>query len=251
MADDKRILLLTGTIAPSTMAPSLGRTDALVRLNDYKNALRQNLQLIGDLFDKVVFVENSGYGMGAFEPIVERAELQRSVELISFDDVSQKPGVTRFCGETRLMLEALQRSEFIRDLPGDAFIWKLTGRYTVRNIKRILGGADNCADVFLHCRKTPSRYVDYGLVGLRKSAARPFVDRISGRSDFEEVSEDILCSMLDDGAFGDLKISRRFTHIPDFSGVRGYDQASYDGIQYRLKFFIRQVANRLAPGLWL
>lgn len=245
-------LLMTGTIVPPSDAPVLERVDPDARIGDYRRALAFNIeQLEAGAIDRIVFTENSGYGMAPFEEMTAKSRKAEAIELLSYDGMSGTKGISRFCGETRLMHWSLENSQLIRQLSDDDRIWKVTGRYLVKNLKPIVANAPGEGDLFFHCRNRPLAFIDYGFVGIRKGIAGAYLSEVMELPRFEEIGEAHLRQSIDAGGFSDFKIVPRLARVPDFSGVRGYDQASYDGLSYRLKFLFRSVAHRMVPSLWI
>ena len=80
------LLLMTGTIRPHANSTNLARTDVAARIEDYRKGLKSNLEFLhrGDV-SALVFIENSGSGMDAFEATVEKSGVGDKVELISYD----------------------------------------------------------------------------------------------------------------------------------------------------------------------
>lgn len=244
------LLLMTGTIRPATGARELVRTNVEDRIADYRIALTHNVELLRQgVIKGLIFAENSGFGMEPFFDLVPDADIRGRVELISYD-AKQSPTETRFMGEINLLQTALNRSRLF-DATSDGHIWKVTGRYIVRNLRSILGHSEGDYDMILHCRDYPMRYVDFGLVGFRCSAAAAIVDRIASVERLEQLDERVVRSMIDDGQLEGFAIRPRLSHIPDFAGIRGSDNRSYQGVRYRLRYMVRSIAHRLFPKVWI
>ena len=244
------LLLMTGTIRPNANSKNLARTAVADRIEDYKQGLEFNIELLrrGDI-SSLVFVENSGEGMDAFSATVADSGISDRIELISYDaQQSQKEG--RFVGECKLICEALSRSSLIKSC-GESHVWKVTGRYTVKNLASILKHSSSDKDLLLHCRNYPMRYVDFGLAGFRLSTARDILNRILQRVKTLRDDERVLREMIDDGSFDDLSVSQRLPRVPNFYGVRGLDNSSYGGLRYRTLFAARSILNLTMPRIWI
>lgn len=244
------LLLMTGTIRPNANSKNLARTSVADRIEDYKQGLEFNIELLrrGDI-SSLVFVENSGEGMDAFGATVAASGVSDQIELISYDaQQSQKEG--RFVGECKLILEALLRSKLIQT-SGASHVWKVTGRYVVKNLPSIFRHSRSDKDLLLHCRNYPMRYVDFGLAGFRLSAAQDILNRVLQRVKTLRDDERVLREMIDDGSFDDLSVSQRMPRVPNFYGVRGLDNSSYGGLRYRSLFAARSILNVIMPRIWI
>ncbi|MDO5703842.1 MAG: hypothetical protein Q4G49_02060 [Paracoccus sp. (in: a-proteobacteria)] len=247
------LLVMTATIKPPSNALLLTRTHVGARIEDYRRGLRHNLALVrAGVVSGVVFVDNSGHGTAEMQETVadEPGDLAGKVELISYDAQLDKNVQTRFAGECKLLSHAFQNSRMILTATA-SHVWKVTGRYVVRNLGRIISADYGDSDLIVHCRNRPSRFVDFGLAGFRRNRATELIGRVLDWPDVERLDESIIRKMIDGGSFDDIRVAQRFAAIPDFSGVRGSDSASYDGLAYRAKFMARVTANRLFPRLWI
>ena len=241
-------LLMTGTIAPPAGARQLAVRDVGVRLAAYRSALAFNRRLLDrGAIGRLVFVENSGHGMDEMEDLVAG---DPRVALLSYDGSGDGVGATRFFGECSLLRHAFRYIDGLRD-DSRGPVFKVTGRYVVRNLAALLARVGGRYDVALHCRNYPTRYVDFGLAGFRASRALDVLDRILARPGIENEDERVLRRMLDEGAFDGLRVLQRLPRVPDFVGVRGKDGASYGGLRYRAKYALRAVTQRVAPAIWI
>lgn len=244
------VLLMTGTIQPQPGARELSRVNVDDRIADYRKGLAFNMDLLrsGDI-SELVFVENSGAGMSAFEPDVHASGLEDRIELISYD-ANQPEGETRFLGECKLLQHAFATSRLIRDSIAEQ-VWKVTGRYIVRNLGTILRKSDPKGDMSVHCRDYPMRFVDFGIAGFRRETASTILHRILDRVSGRAVDERIIRDMMDDGSFQDMTVRPRLARVPNFIGVRGVDNASYGGLRYRLLYHARSMTNAVLPSVWI
>jgi hypothetical protein len=125
------VLLLTATIDPGG-TPLVARRDPQTRFRDYEQALSFWLRV--GAVDKIVFCENSGYGLGALEALAGSSRDCR-VEFISFN--GNDGGASRGKGFAELvgMEYAVANSELIRDCK---WFLKCTGRLTVSNARALV-----------------------------------------------------------------------------------------------------------------
>lgn len=243
------ILLMTSTIAPKADTYALKRADPADRLRDYAAALEFYLQAVGrGDFASLVYVDNSGYPLDMLAAIATRAGLANRCEFISYL-ADTPPQFSRYYLELNLLVEAMQRSAELR--AAAATIWKVTGRYIVENIASIVATAPATFDLYLNLRNRPERVADFFLVGFRRDSFWETIGKDVEDYKTTEAGEIILRRKIDEGAFGEAVIRRRLVRTPKISGVRGFDGARYDGLAYTLKYYLRAVANRVAPWLWI
>lgn len=245
------VLLMTATVAPPTDAQSLKRVDVPQRIEDYRTGIRENLrQLSAGTFDRLVFVDNSGYGTKPFQDLLEGYDKADLAELYSYNGNEAMRTRSRLYGECRLIEHALDNTRTFSRSNISRF-WKITGRYKVRNMRKIMSGVAPGYDFYVHCRSLPSEFVDFGFVGFDFARAKAVLNTIltGGRHDF--LDEVDLYRMIKTRVFEDFAVSLRLPAVPDFSGFRGYDNASYDGLQQRAKFYFRSFVHRVFPGIWI
>lgn len=244
------ILFMTGTIAPSTEALNLKLVDVRSRIEDYRRALAWYLELLGrGVFSRLVFVENSGHGMQDFQPMVAGTALSDRVDLLSYAGNEGAGTQNRLYLECGLLRHGFATVACLRE--GRQRVWKVTGRYVVRNIAAIARETPAEVDLAVHCRNRPVRIVDTAVIGFTTATGGEVMDRVLGYHRTARCGEMAVRELVDSGAFGELKVQPRLPRVPDYSGRRGTDGASYDGLAYRTKHAIRVAAHRLAPRIWI
>ena len=128
------LAIITGTIRPSGTVGQLILKNESERLSQYKDALMFIIQ--SKTFSKIVFCENSGYGIGCFTDMQEEAaKFGTKLELISFTGNAEevlKHG--KGYGEGEIMDYVFANSRLLEDEPCFA---KITGRLKIVNIKDI------------------------------------------------------------------------------------------------------------------
>lgn len=245
------VLLMTATVAPPPDAQSLTQVDVQQRISDYRAGFRENLrQLSAGTFDRLVFVDNSGYGTEPFQDLLEGYDKADRVEIYSYNGNEAVQTRSRLYGECRLIEHALEHTRTF-SLSSISRFWKITGRYQVRNMRKIMAGIAPGYDFYVHCRRFPSQFVDFGFVGFDFARAKAVLNTIltSGRRDFLDEAD--LYQMIESPVFSGVAISRRLPAVPDFSGIRGFDNASYDGLSQRAKYYLRSFVHRVFPGIWI
>ena len=152
---------MTATITPLPGIPVLARTDPKARLQDYQEALAFYSGLLGGCFDAIVFAENSNSDVS---PLIAASSKRRhfdKLEFISFYGLDYEPKHGRGYGEFRLVDHAISTSKLLRS---DDVIWKVTGRYIVKNIERIVDLRPPDSDLYCHLRNYPYRLCELYLM---------------------------------------------------------------------------------------
>lgn len=243
-------LILTGTIKPPNNAKDLTHTDPQKRLQEYKESLIHHIGLLKlNTIDKIIFIENSNYGTSELSDLVIRENMEDKITLISYDGNNYRGEKTRFFGESEILYNALKK--FSQPSAQDEIIWKVTGRYIVKNLDVIIKSTGDDFDMAMHFRDYPLRYVDFGLVGFKKTPGIQFFEKVLNHENAFRRDESLVRELLASGELGELKILKRLPEPPDFKGIRGSDSSSYEGWKYRLKFHLRRISNRVLPSLWI
>ena len=128
------LVIITGTIRPSRKVGHLVLKNEAERLEQYKDALLFIVQ--SSAFSKIVFCENSGYGIEGFADVQEQAaKLGTELELMSFaGNAEQVIKHGKGYGEGEIMDHVFANS---RILEKELYFVKITGRLKVVNIKNI------------------------------------------------------------------------------------------------------------------
>lgn len=128
-------LLLTGTIDSSKFNNSMTTlSDVNTRLDHYHSAITKWIK--NSDFQKIVFIENSGYDFNykKYESIA--AKLGKQFEFISAEAfVEETIKYGKSYGEIKIINEAVEKSKLLKD--EDSF-YKCTGRLFIKNCNSIL-----------------------------------------------------------------------------------------------------------------
>lgn len=238
------VILLTATVQPLKGQPGLVVSDPCLRLSQYLAVFSSVLHLDA----KIVLVENSGADLRPFLDLARSMGREADFEALSVG-VDWKAEMGRGYAETLLVGEGIARSRIIE---ANSLIWKVTGRYKVANLGRLMAAAPDC-DLCVNLRRYPRAWADmwvYALTPHGWSLLAPHVSRLRS---------DSLCGPAELGMFEIVKrlyideprILRRLPYEPRISGVRGYDGRSYEGGRQRTKYFVRASVRQLAPWIWL
>jgi hypothetical protein len=247
------ILLLTATVTPPRGSPLLARTDPAVRRRDYEAALAFYLKLLGGCLDYIVFAENSNSDISSLRVLAERSGWGDRVEFIVFDGLDHPPACGRGYGEFKLVDYAMRHSRTIAEMQGAATVWKVTGRYIVRNLGLIIQRSPDSFDLYCNCRNRPLRWVDMYLQAWSEAGYRRV---IRGRypelnEDGAKVSAEVRFRDWVDAAPPAVTVARRFTVTPLVEGARGLDNQSYSWGNQLWKYYLRSALRSTVPWLWV
>ncbi|WGV15930.1 hypothetical protein [Fuscovulum ytuae] len=250
MANHRHILLITSTIAPSKDTFQLVVLDAEERFRQYLSAFRFYVSLLATgTFDKIVYMDNSGYPLDALEKVARESGVAHRVEFLSC--VQGFPGKnSRYFLEMKLIDRAMAESKFL-NLDQQAIIWKVTGRYIIRNAAALVASWSKGVDLYLHHRNVPHPVIDFYFFGFVRWSYDRHIG--AGIEQFEgvEYGEMILRRRIDGGDFGRVRIQKRFKVTPRLEGTRGIDGSSYSGPAYLSRYLVRKIANVLVPNWWI
>ncbi|WP_374300554.1 hypothetical protein [Paracoccus sp. (in: a-proteobacteria)] len=245
----KQILFLTATIAPKAGTFLLARADADLRRRDYLEAFRFYADVVRRHPDYLlVMMENSDSDLADFHAIAGMYGISDRTELISYQ-ADDDPGMNRLCLEGALILEALARSRFLQE--SDARIWKVTGRYIISNIAALVQKQPKQFDLYLNLRSRPTEALDFYVAGFTRNGLEQCIRRIWVRLQGHGTGETVLRQALLDGEFCDLVVVPRLRVVPYIKGRRGFDNRKYNGMTQTVKYWVRVVANAVAPRLWI
>jgi len=245
-------VLLTATITPPPGATNLARIDPEIRLGDYRKAFDFYCAILAEgIIDQLIFAENSGSDTSSLRDVAKRHGVTARTEFISHPGLDYPPEYGRGYGEFMLVNKAMASSLLIRELPADAAIWKITGRYILRNIAEMIASRPAGTDFYCHCRNMPTRWIDLFVLCWNKKSHAELLDGI-----YRHLREDRLHGPCEPAFREQIEgdgfrstIVKRFRTIPRLEGHRGVDGHRYEAMNMKLK--MRQLANVVAPWLWV
>lgn len=250
--DAPNILLLTATITPPPGVISLARSDPSVRLDDYANALRFYLSLVGQCVDYIVFSDNSNSDVSSLKAMVDQAKVTELVEFIVFEGLDYPPVWGRGYGEFKLVEHMMTHSKIINRHP-ESTVWKITGRYIVKNLCRLIARKPSNFDIYCNYRNVPRRWTDTCLIAWTPNGYQAGLKNI-----YQELKEpnrvtnmETLFRKLLEQRSEFIKVIPRFKVTPLLKGVRGWNNSDYSRVRDLLKYYLRCSANRLMPWWWI
>jgi hypothetical protein len=225
----KNILLLTSTIKPKSDQPQLKLTDPQSRLEDYRNALAFYSNALKEgTIDRIVFVDNSGYDLKSLKESFPSTQ----IEWLSFYGLDYPPAYHRGYGEFALIDYAFANSDTLRALSPDDVIWKVTGRYIVKNLKRVICYAPKQFNLYCDIKK---HWVDMGVMAWRFAGYKQLIEGVSENFKTEMAPELILARLIREQSKSG-GIVTTFLWLPLMIGRRGTDGGHFQGKFTYLKF---------------
>jgi hypothetical protein len=145
----KNVLLLTSTIRPKPGQPNLRVVDPSTRLAEYHRALAFNVLLVErGVVDGIVYADNSGFDL---TPLIT-AFPSAAIEWVSFYGLDYDQSFHRGYGEFRLVDRAYELSQTLSALEPRDRVWKVTGRYIVKNLAKVVRFTPRDYDLFCEVR---------------------------------------------------------------------------------------------------
>tara|TARA_R110000851_G_scaffold320700_1_gene485678 strand:+ start:8775 stop:9521 length:747 start_codon:yes stop_codon:yes gene_type:complete len=146
----RNILLLTATIRPNKNQPGLVISNEKERLAQYIQALEFYIHTkASGYIDGIVFVDNSGYDVSQ----IREKYASDDVEIISFYGLDYPQEYHRGYGEMTLVIKAYEHSKLLQSATKRDYVWKITGRYTIKNINSVIRFSDYNFDVLCKLNK--------------------------------------------------------------------------------------------------
>ncbi len=133
-------------------------------------------------------------------------------------------------------------------------MWKVTGRYIVSNLCQIITRRPSNFDIYCTSRNIPKRWTDMFLLAWTLKGYQAFLQNIHHKLIFDaerSINPEQIFRDLLDRAVEDINIVRRFSVIPLIYGVRGLDSQNYSEGRDLWKFYLRSIACKLFPWLWI
>jgi len=246
------ILLMTATITPDN-SPELARVDPALRLEDYAQALDFYIGQLGTperkgAIDGIVFAENSDSDVSSLRALALARGAGDRVEFIANYGRHSCPGRDRSVGESRLLDHAMATSRLIAQGGERAMVWKITGRYQVRNLARMVKTAPAPFDLYCDVRNWPIAWLDLRFMAWTRAGydrlLRGIAERL-GTDPNEPAMHRYITGLADSG------VVLRYRTEPLVDGVRGWDNRHYAKGTARLKFWLHAASRRLLPRLWI
>lgn len=228
----RNIVLLTATITPGLAQGSLTLFNPQERLDDYKKALTFYQQLLqSGGITGVIFAENSGHDLNPLRELFPNP----NIEWLSFCDLDYPSSYHRGYGEFRLIDRAMSESKTVADLSSVDAVWKVTGRYIIENLARVVRLAPQSFG--LYCR-SDNRWTEMSLMAWSCRGHATLIKGVWKEFATGMAPELILAPRLATAIANrsECRIVRRFVWPPLIVGRRGTDGTPFTSWRARWKF---------------
>ena len=216
---------------------------------DYETSFKFYCGLIKNgSFDNIVYVDNSSYPLSSLEKIATDLLVRDKVEFISYQS-KVHPMNSRYFLEVNLIQYGMKNSKLINN-SDNPMIWKITGRYFIKNISKVIRNLDKDHNIYINFRNKPHKILDFYLVGFNKEGFEILVQNLDSYEGTVD-GEILLRKHLETLNQNKLKINSRFKVIPRIVGVRGHDNKSYNNFVNESKYFFRVIYNWIFPNTWI
>ena len=255
------LLVMTSCIDPHAGHESIIRSDPLVRLKDYKEALRFWLHYPDRRIDKILFIDNSGYSLSELKNIVTNENTSnKEVEFISLNCNWYPKSVSYGYAEMHMLDVGLEQSKLRNTV---SHIIKVTGRLKFPQLTRLLNHIVTDFDIVADARlwQTPFRkykksFVCTQIILFSYSFYMKYISNTYKemcRSDYWV--ETFLFKKLfylyqnDNGKI--KRIYMRFPCSVDPIGNPAHRLRSYTSFSQLVVNFIRSTLRKVAPFWWI
>lgn len=239
----RNLLLLTATVTPRGGQPSLALQDPAARLAEYEAALRFYADLLErGAIDGILFAENSGYDLAS---LARRFPSPR-IDWLAVSQADYPLHYHRGYGEFLLVDEAVQRSRLVAEAGEAARLWKVSGRYVVRNLAQVVRWAPRELDFY---GAIADQWAEMSVLAWSMAGQRRIVQGLYRHFATGEPPELILFRLLQQPDLRDLAVVRSFTWPPFIVGRRGSDGSAFQGRLTRYRFALSML-GKLALLPW-
>jgi hypothetical protein len=231
----RHVLLLTATISPKQNQPNLALFNPLDRLADYSEALGFYSSLLAQrVVHKIVFVENSGYDLQPLKALYPSID----IEWVSFYDLDYSGNYHRGYGEFRLIDNGMEQSIVLSTLSPADHVWKITGRYKIINLAKVIRFAPRKFDLYLDLRP------DWAEMSLMAWSAVGHISALKGIWNLfatDKAPELILADQIHSGRIA-CNIQSQFHWPPFIVGRRGTDGGKFER-RWPIRFWLHLVKH--------
>jgi hypothetical protein len=226
----RNILLMTSTIRPRPNQPQLKVADPEERLAEYARALEFQCRLLErGVIDHIVYADNSGYDLAGLAARFSSPAIQ----WISFYDLDYDPAYHRGYGEFRLIDRAHRDSRILANMSGGDRVWKITGRYFVRNLPTIIALTPRSFSLLCQMR---GPWAEMSVMAWSGAGYDRFIRDVWRDFATGMAPELILAERLHGANTTTCGIVKSFFWPPVIVGRRGTDGGQFQGCMSALRF---------------
>jgi hypothetical protein len=233
---------MTATIAPRSEIGNLAVRDPSERARQYAIALTKFKARLGDSINGIVFAENSGADLHEF---AERFNLVHAAEFVAVPPQDLESSSGRGYHETLLVRDAFEKSSMLQGTGTIAM--KVTGRYSIPNIKSVLAREPIGPDLTVNVRGYPRPWADMWVYQLNAVGARLLSSKVELlRGDPAELG---MMRLMREAESEGARVSLRMKSDPLILGQRGSDGSAYGFLPQLGKWSVRWAGRRVVPDL--
>lgn len=219
----KNYLLLTATIQPQAGQSQLLLANPQARYQEYRKALAfYHRQLVNRSVDGVIFAENSGYDLSALQKEFPHPDL----EWISTQGLDYDRSFHRGYGEFLLVDHVHQVSKTLGQARGDDSVWKVSGRYILKNLKSVVTKGPKAFDLYI---VTQGNWSEMSVMAWSVQGYQTYLKKIWPRFATPMAPELILSEEISRLVPQDPLVVTKETWPPYLIGKRGTSGTSYQG----------------------
>jgi len=238
----RNIVLLTATIKPNLNQHKLIVNDSNERLLEYIKAMKfYNLMLNLNVIDNVVFVDNSGYDLSNLSSMF----CNEKIEFLSFYDLDYPSDYHRGYGEFRLIDYAYKNSSIINGLVENDRVWKITGRYIIRNISRFIRFSPCNFDFYVNINDRKSKWVDMEIMCWNKKGYELLICDMWHNFSSPLPPEMVIFNIIEKVDIKKLYIINKFYYPLLILGRRGGDGSTFMG-RFGLVRYVLQLVKKVS-----
>jgi len=239
--NSRNIVLLTATIKPKTEQHQFALTNVDDRLSDYTKALNFYYSKVkSGGIDRLIFVDNSGYDLAELSAQFRH----KHIEFISFYGLDYPEHYHRGYGEFKLIEYAHKNSIILSELSDCDHVWKVTGRYIIRNISNFLMISPRDFDLYMN-ENDKKNWIDMEVMAWSKKGFNHVVHNVWEKFADGLPPEIILFHALNDLCKDEIKLIKKYYYPPLIDGRRGSDGSSFLGRFGYIKFILKAVIKIL------
>jgi hypothetical protein len=249
------LVVLTACIDPSQGAIKVQRSDPVVRLADYQQALRFWLRLPDPRLGRILFIENSGFPLQAIDNIAKTENpLNKQFESISLNCNDYPSHLDYGYAELNMLDQGLELSELAQQAH---YYIKATGRLMFPGISKLLDRLPADYQFAVDSRtalplfgEPKQLWTHTRLMIFSDDFYRRHLRDVKQRMVKGECVELMLFKFLA-GFTGQAGAIRRFpVHVP-VRGVSGTSGLSYSALNRQTLDAFRSAVRYIAPWWWI
>ncbi len=248
------VLLLTACIEPTQFKNKVQRNDSMIRLADYKEALKMWLHFKDENITTIIFAENSGYDLTEIEEVfLKENKFQRNYQIFQKIASEVPQGLHYGYSELELIDHVVSEISLLKD---NDFIIKSTGRIyfpkiyllTQNLVKSHVFIGDSRRFNFLKWHK------NYVLSNLLIFNVKWYKENLLAKKEIMlglKIShfETLLFYLLNKQKSSSITL--RFPYNVNPVGIGAHWDVNYQSLKKRIEYLIRGIFRKIFPQIWI